>query len=111
MVPEDLGVEEVPLYLPTGRGEHTLFYIAKRGVPNGFGYQRFGLTGRNHRLGRLLVEGHVDHFVQAYLGSDRRDDSSAEARVLFSEGNLDAALEAWPRHLTVERRALPRRWR
>ena len=211
MVPEDFCVEEVPLYLPTGQGEHTLFYIekrgistaaairrlasalgipagrfssaglkdaeavarqtlsvqgmaperlrnleldgvkvlwadrhrnrlkighlaanrfqirirsltpdalppakaivqelVKRGVPNGFGYQRFGLTGRNHELGRLLVKGRADCFIRAYLGSDGRNDSSAEARALFGKGDLEAALAAWPRHLAVERRVLQR---
>ncbi len=32
VVPEDFVVEELPLYGPTGEGQHTLFYIEKRGI-------------------------------------------------------------------------------
>ena len=98
------GVEREAL----SRAEATMDELVQCGVPNGFGYQRFGATGQNHELGRLLVTGDVDGFLACYLGEVEGDLASAEARSLFARGDWEAALGAWPRHLAIERRVLQR---
>ena len=40
--PEDFMVEEVPLYLPCGEGEHTYVTIEKRGITTLEAIRRFG---------------------------------------------------------------------
>ena len=211
VVPEDFVVEEIPLYGPTGEGQHTLFYIEKRGIstqramqqiadtlgvpqrlvasaglkdadavarqtlsveevdpqrllaidlpqvkvlwaerhrnrlkighlrgnrftvrirdidrealepaqrilttlqqqgaPNGFGYQRFGLRGDNHLLGRCLVHGDAVGLMRRLLGLPREEDIEPvrRARTLYEAGRYGEALGAWPAADRAERQAL-----
>lgn len=41
--------------------------VRRRGLPNAFGPQRFGWTGRSHLLGRLLVEGELSRYIEALV--------------------------------------------
>jgi len=82
--------------------------LARRGVPNYFGPQRFGLRGDSAALGRALVTGDYDEFVAILFGRplDCDPDDCHAARRAFDAGDLDAALSAWPRHYAHPRRAL-----
>ncbi|MBN1936589.1 MAG: tRNA pseudouridine(13) synthase TruD [Anaerolineae bacterium] len=82
--------------------------LARRGVPNFFGEQRFGVRGDTHLLGQSLVRGDEEAFVRRYLGMPRPEETpqTRQARQLFEEGEIAAALEAWPLNLVDERRAL-----
>lgn len=49
------------------RLEEMLEVLVARGLPNGFGAQRFGRTGRGYELGRLLVEGDAEAYLRALV--------------------------------------------
>lgn len=88
------------------RARAILDELARRGVPNGFGYQRFGRLRQNHHLGRLLVAGDAHGFLELYLGGVAYDEATAHARSLFRQGDWVGALKEWPRHESVEWRVL-----
>jgi len=82
--------------------------LARRGVPNYFGPQRFGLRGDSAALGRALVTGDCDEFIAILFGRplDCDPPDCRTARQAFDNGDLDAALAAWPRHYAHPRRPL-----
>jgi len=90
------------------RARAILDILIRRGVPNYFGPQRFGLRNDTATLGRALVTGDLDEFVAILFGrpieSDPKD--CYDARVAFDKGDIKAALAAWPKHYAHPRRAL-----
>ena len=88
--------------------EVVLAELGRRGVPNYFGEQRFGVRENTHLLGRALLRGDLAAFVREYLGAPQpgeRLDLQA-ARALVDAGDYAAALTQWPRGLSDERRVL-----
>jgi len=82
--------------------------LAWRGVPNGFGYQRFGGRQNSHRLGQCLVRGDTDGFFRQLLGDPHPNDPEAvrAARALADAGDWRGALAFWPSASQPEERAL-----
>jgi tRNA pseudouridine13 synthase len=82
--------------------------LARRGVPNYFGEQRFGVRGDTHLLGRELVRQDDEAFLRRYLGMPHPAESPQvrQARALFDQGDLPASLAAWPPSMQEERRVL-----
>ncbi len=81
--------------------------LEKRGVPNFFGEQRFGVRRNNHIMGRLMALGRFEEALHILLGPDERyPQYSAEARQLFAEGRLPEALDRFPVGCRPERTAL-----
>jgi len=82
--------------------------LERRGVPNGFGHQRFGSRQNTHLLGRCLVRRDAAGFWRALLGSPRPADPKTfrQARALFDAGDWTGALQAWPERGSDEYRAL-----
>jgi tRNA pseudouridine13 synthase len=82
--------------------------LAKRGVPNWYGRQRFGQRGDSDQLGRSVVKGDAEGFLQRFLGSPHADEGPRlrAARTSFDEGRWEEALELFPRKMADERRAL-----
>jgi tRNA pseudouridine13 synthase len=90
--------------------EAVLAEMSRRGVPNYFGEQRFGVRENTHRLGWALLRGDGAAFVHEYLGRpqpDERPDLQA-ARAAVDAGDYQAALTQWPGGLRDERRVLER---
>ena len=85
-----------------------LAVLMRRGVPNYFGPQRFGLRGDTALLGEAIVRGKLEDFLGIYLGRSQEGDppDCCAARDAFDSGYLDRALKCWPRHYRNERRAL-----
>ena len=85
-----------------------LAVLARRGVPNGFGAQRFGRRGDTYALGRALVRDDAEAFLRVFLGQPRASESAAvqEARGRYDAGDLDGAMDAWPANFNDERGAL-----
>lgn len=81
--------------------------VRARGVPNYFGYQRFGVIRPNtHLVGKKLFFGDLEGAVMQYLGSpyDMERDDVREARGLLDESmDFKKALEVFPRRLNFER--------
>lgn len=82
--------------------------LTKRGVPNYFGPQRFGLRGDTAKLGEAIVRGDLDEFIQIFLGRPNETDppDCRAARDAFDVGAMDRALKRWPRHYADQRKAL-----
>jgi tRNA pseudouridine13 synthase len=82
--------------------------LGRRGVPNFFGPQRFGIRQDTARLGELLVRNDLDEFIASYLGRSQKGDPPdiKAARDAFDTGFFARALDRWPRHYANERRAL-----
>jgi len=80
--------------------------LVRRGVPNYFGPQRFGLRGDTWQIGRALLRGDYAEALACMLGrpSDRDRGDVRRARTLFDEGDYLAAAEAWPYPMRHERR-------
>jgi tRNA pseudouridine13 synthase len=84
--------------------------MARRGMPNYFGEQRFGRRGDNDRLGAALVRGDDEGVLKILLGgpadSAHEGPRVADARMAFDAGDLPRALDCWPGGL--ERNVLAR---
>jgi tRNA pseudouridine13 synthase len=82
--------------------------LERRGVPNGYGPQRFGQRGDSGLLGKDIVQHEVDGFVQRFLGGPHPNESEQvqAARARFDAGDWPAALELFPGAMADERRAL-----
>ncbi|MCE5258695.1 MAG: tRNA pseudouridine(13) synthase TruD [Chloroflexi bacterium] len=90
------------------RAERILQYLSVRGLPNGYGIQRFGIRGVTHLLGCALLRNDLEQFFAVYLGCPQPEDSAQErvARELYDNGNLEGALQHWPYINSDEYRAL-----
>ncbi|HUH12856.1 MAG TPA: tRNA pseudouridine(13) synthase TruD, partial [Longimicrobiales bacterium] len=73
--------------------------LGRRGVPNYFGPQRFGIRGDTGEIGRAVLE--ERWYDAAALIAGRPDPADPEdllrARTLFEEGRFADAAAAWPR--------------
>lgn len=84
--------------------------LEKVGLPNRFGEQRFGNTGRNHLVGRSLIAGDPQGVLDAILAplegeADTRD-SQREGRAAYRQGEFAEALEHFSRESRTERQLL-----
>jgi len=84
----------------------TMEVLSKRGVPNYFGPQRFGMRGDTWQIGRALLREDYDEMVQVLLGRVKPSDYGdvRRARELFDQGDLQGAANAWPYPFNNERR-------
>lgn len=73
--------------------------LAKRGVPNYFGPQRFGARGDNALIGRAIVRNDLAEAMAYILGKPGPVDHGEvhKARELFDAGDYEAAAATWPR--------------
>ncbi|NLE57366.1 MAG: tRNA pseudouridine(13) synthase TruD [Planctomycetes bacterium] len=80
--------------------------LNKRGVPNYFGPQRFGMRGDTWEVGRALLREEYDEMVQVLLGRVKPSDYGdvRRARELFDQGDLEGAANTWPYPFNNERR-------
>lgn len=81
--------------------------LVRRGVPNYFGPQRFGMRGDTWQTGRALVRQDFDEALAVMLGraSERDRGAIAGARRLYDGGDYAAAAATWPYMFRNERRA------
>lgn len=84
--------------------------LGRRGVPNYFGYQRYGAHGNSHLIGAAMLrrdwQGCVDHLI-GEPDSVRDEEWSAAIRA-YQEGRQAEALKIFPRHCRSERDVLQR---
>ncbi|MFP4356525.1 MAG: tRNA pseudouridine(13) synthase TruD [Phycisphaerae bacterium] len=92
--------------LPAAR--EVLDTLIRRGVPNYFGPQRFGLRGDTADLGEALIRDDLPAFLAIFLGKPSCNDppDCRAARDAFDAGDYPRALKRWPRHFADQRRAL-----
>lgn len=81
--------------------------LARTGVPNRIGEQRFGHLENNHLVGRAILLGDHQCALDILLGpSSRKPDAQAQSRAAYAAGNFSDALHHMPRHLGAESTAL-----
>jgi tRNA pseudouridine13 synthase len=90
------------------RAKAVLDHLARDGVPNFIGEQRFGYRQNNHEQGRLLILGRYKEMLDTMLGDPRPTDGppTQVGRAAYDRGDYAAALEVWPRQLHHDRQAL-----
>ena len=72
--------------------------LARRGVPNYFGPQRFGMRGDTWEVGRALLCGDFDGAVGLIVGQPMEEDTGTvrRARELAAVGRFADAARTWP---------------
>jgi tRNA pseudouridine13 synthase len=81
--------------------------LARTGVPNRFGEQRFGMLANNHLIGRAIVMDNWDEAARELLGPNAfRPDFNREARDLFVQNRYRDAIHAYPMQAHIETRVL-----
>lgn len=82
--------------------------LERIGVPNHFGFQRFGYRRNNHRLGAALLREDWQGLINELLGSTGADfpEHQRKRRELFDAGQYREALELWSRADRSERHVL-----
>lgn len=81
--------------------------LTRRGVPNYFGPQRFGLRGDTWEMGRAAVKRDYQAVLDLMLGRAGPSDSGEvlRARQLYDTGDFEDAARVWPRGFQENTRA------
>ncbi len=80
----------------------TIRQVEEQGLPNYYGYQRFGLRRPNtHIVGKYIVLGDLEKALTQFLGEPwiDEDENIAKAREYFLKGDYKKALEHLPRSI------------
>ena len=83
--------------------------IARRGMPNPYGGQRFGTKGDSHLLGRAILEQDWAGFLDRLLGQPsplEHDERTRRARESWEAGRREEAFALWPNKRRSEKKAL-----
>jgi tRNA pseudouridine13 synthase len=82
--------------------------LIERGAANYLGQQRFGYRQNGHLLGRYLLLGEHETFLDELLGGGNEEDSERlqRARSAYEMRDYDIALAEWPKTLRHDRQAL-----
>lgn len=82
----------------------------RRGVPNYFGFQRYGIHGNSHLIGAAMLKLDWQRAVDTLIGQPDilRDDEWRAAIVAYRQGDFVKALHLFPRHCRSEREVLQR---
>lgn len=87
----------------------SLAVLGKRGVPNFYGPQRFGIRGESAEVGALLLVGKREAALERILGRSsprEHDPRAARFRDAYDAGDYATALSECPGALRMERRLL-----
>ena len=87
-----------------------LAVLLQRGVPNYFGYQRYGAQGNSHLVGGALLRRDWQAAVDCLIGEPDavRDTEWRSAICAYRQGDLAEAVRRMPRHCRTERELLQR---
>lgn len=90
------------------RAKKVLDILAKRGVPNYVGDQRFGYRQNSHRTGKALLLGDYDAVIREMLEADAPSESAyvQQGREHVRAGDYIKALDVWPKTLRYDRQLL-----
>ncbi|HPX60606.1 MAG TPA: tRNA pseudouridine(13) synthase TruD [Deltaproteobacteria bacterium] len=84
--------------------------LRERGVPNWFGYQRYGIQGNSHLIGSAMLRRDWRLAVDRLIGDPAAvADADWQAAILcYQQGDLRGSLDRMPRHCRSERDVLQR---
>lgn len=89
------------------RAKLVLDRLARVGVPNRLGVQRFGATKTNHLVGRAVLLGAYEEAVKLLVGPNpEAPEAQAEARERYAAADYDGAYALMPRRYAAERSLL-----
>jgi tRNA pseudouridine13 synthase len=90
--------------------QSVLQILQQRGVPNYFGYQRYGVLGNSHLIGAAMLRRDWQKAVDCVIGMPDavRDAEWRSAIYAYQQGDLAEALRRMPRHCRTERDVLQR---
>jgi tRNA pseudouridine13 synthase len=90
--------------------QSVLLVLQRRGVPNYFGYQRYGALGNSHLIGAAMLRSDWQGAVDCLMGEPDavRDSEWRSAIYAYQQGDLAEALRCMPRHCRSERDVLQR---
>lgn len=106
------GFEEESCITPTdakNMAEAILKTLEKTGVPNYYGWQRFGKPRSNtHIVGKFLVENDLSGAVKAYIGDpDPNENENVQiARQTYNDGYIEKCYDLMPSGMRYERMML-----
>lgn len=83
--------------------------LESTGVPNYYGWQRFGKNRPNtHKVGEYLVHNDIKGAVDSYIGNPYPDEKEhiKAARALYDEGDMQNAYESMPSSMRYEKMML-----
>ena len=88
--------------------EEMLAVLTRRGVPNFFGPQRFGNRNDGHLLGKAIITGQIEQFLDIFLGRPEQCEPAVfvTARTLYEKGDYQKAYDSWPNSFFEQRHAL-----
>jgi tRNA pseudouridine13 synthase len=95
------------------RAHGVLMRLAREGMPNYLGEQRFGARGNNHLCGKLLLLGEYQQLLDAVLGPGRGGVVDPEVSDRYAQGDFAGALDAsrtLPRYERTMLRRLAAGW-
>lgn len=93
---EDVEIREKSIENAAKRAESILKKLEITGVPNYFGWQRFGKPRTStHLVGEALIENDLKEAVRRYIGNPSPEESedSRKARQAYDDGDLEKSLE------------------
>ena len=92
------------------RAAAILEQLARRGVPNFFGAQRYGAQGNSHLIGQALLAGDYRQAILALLGEPERvtDPAWRQGIEAFVAGDYPGALQLLPGFCRTERGVVER---
>ena len=84
--------------------------LSRRGVPNWFGFQRYGGQGNSHLIGAAMLRRDWRGAVDRLIGEPAavRDEEWRSAIMAYQQGDIPEALRLMPRHCRGEREVLQR---
>lgn len=84
--------------------------LQRRGVPNYFGYQRYGVQGNSHLIGTAMLRGDWQGAAGHLIGEPDalRDEQWRGAVIAYKQGDLVRSLQLFPHHCRSERDLLQR---
>jgi tRNA pseudouridine13 synthase len=87
--------------------QRALERLAKTGLPNRFGTQRFGYLQNNHLVGRAMILGDAKAAMDLMLGVGAvMPELQRESRKAYAAGDMQRAYESMPKVFKGERQAL-----
>lgn len=84
--------------------------LSRRGVPNYFGPQRYGVQGNSHLVGRALLRREYKEAIDTIIGDPERvsDERWRAAIAAYRSGDLAESLRLFPPSCRTEREVLQR---
>ncbi|MDD3984747.1 MAG: tRNA pseudouridine(13) synthase TruD [Methanobacterium sp.] len=83
--------------------------LVKIGVPNYYGWQRFGKNRSNtHKVGEYIIQNNIKGAVDSYIGNPYPEEKNhiKSARQYYDDGELEEAYESMPAGMRYEKMML-----